>query len=277
MIELSLFTLIKAAGSILVVVLLSLIAEWASPRVAGIASGYPLGAALSLFFYGVENGRGFAARSALFTAAGLAATVAFVSGYLLGIRLAQNRSRYLALPASILLGLAAYGSAAWLLSFVQVGWLSAPMIAVAAIALAAWSFRRIPDVKIRARIRLGYAVAFFRAGFAAAVILIITSVAAAVGPRWAGIFSAFPITMLPLLAIIQSTYQPDHVRTIIKNVPRGLGSLLVYAMVVAAATTSVGIGWATVLGYLAATLYLILIVYGRKETVAGRVEETPPP
>jgi hypothetical protein len=69
-------------------------------------------------------------------------------------------------------------------------------------------------------------VALLRAAFAALVILAITTVAGAVGPRWAGLFSAFPITMLPLLAIIQFTYQPDHVRTIIKNVPRGLGSLI---------------------------------------------------
>ncbi len=262
MIELSLFTLIKVSVSILVVVLLSLIAEWASPRVAGIASGFPLGAAISLFFYGVENGRAFAARSALFTVAGLAATVAFVSGYLLGIRLAGHRRRLVAVPTAIILGLAAYGLAAGALAFLPVNRVSAPSIAIAAILLAGRRFRRIPDVKIRRKIRLGATVALIRAGFAAAVILVITSVAAAVGPRWAGVFSAFPITMLPLLAIIQSTYQPDHVQTIIKNVPRGLGSLVVYAMVVAEATTRVGIGWATGLGYLAATAYLVVLEYG---------------
>ncbi len=114
-------------------------------------------------------------------------------------------------------------------------------------------------------------MAFVRAGFAAVVILAITTVAGVVGPRWAGLFSAFPITMLPLLVIIQFTYQPEHVRTIIKNVPRGLGSLLVYAMVVAASYPGLGIAWGTILGYLAATLYLILIEYGMRGKVAGRI------
>jgi len=269
MIELGFFTIIKVVVSILVVVGLSLIAEWAGPRVAGIASGYPLGAAISLFFYGVENGNDFAGRSALFTAAGLTATVAFVSGYLLGIRLARNRGRPAALAAAVLLGLAAYGLAAWVLTFIPVNWISAPCLAVAAMILAGWRFRRIPDVNIRHRIRLGIAVAFLRAGFAAAVILVITSVAGAVGPHWAGVFSAFPITMLPFLAIIQFSYRPDHVRAIIKNVPRGLGSLLVYAMVVAASAIRVGIGWATVLGYLAATVYLILLETGSRLNVAA--------
>ncbi len=277
MIGLTLYTAVKVLVSILVVVLLSLIAEWAGPRIAGIASGYPLGAAISLYFIGLENGNEFAAHSALFTAAGLTATVAFAAGYLLGIRLAGNRSRQASLAISIITGIAAYGLTAWVLSFMPVNWVSAPLIAVTGTALAARCFRHIPDVKIRKKIRLGYAVAFFRAVFAAMVILTITTVAGIVGPRWAGLFSAFPITMLPLLVIIQFTYQPKHVRTIIKNVPRGLGSLLVYAMIIAASYPELGVFWGTVIGYLAATLYLVLMEYGMKGKAAGRSEGSLPP
>ncbi|WP_319409556.1 hypothetical protein [uncultured Desulfosarcina sp.] len=261
MISVGLFTVIKVVVSILVVVLLSLIAERANPRIAGIVSGYPLGAAISLYFIGLENGPGFAARSALFTAAGLAATVAFVGGYLLGIRFAEGRRRLPSLAASILPGIAAYGLVAWMLSFMPINWVSALLIAITSMVLAARGFRRIPNVKILQKIRLRFRVTFLRAAFAALIILAITSAAQVVGPRWAGLFSAFPITMLPLLAIIQFTYQPDHVRTIIKNVPRGLGSLLIYTIVVASSYSGLGIGWGTLLGYLAATLYLILLEY----------------
>ena len=264
MIELSIFTVVKVSVSILVVVLLSLIAEWASPRIAGIASGYPLGAAISLYFIGLENGNAFAARSALFTAAGLAATIAFVGGYLLGIRLTHGRGRLPALAFSVLPGIAAYGLAVWVLSYLPINWVSAPLIAITGIFLAAWGFRRIPNVKIRQKIRLGVSVTLLRAGFAALVILAITTVAGAVGPRWAGLLSAFPITMLPLLVIVQFTYGMDPVRTIIKNVPRGLGSLLIYALVVAASYARLGIAWGTLLGYLTATLYLIMLEYGIK-------------
>jgi uncharacterized membrane protein (GlpM family) len=264
MISVGLFTVIKVLVSILVVVLLSLIAEWASPRIAGVVSGYPLGAAISLVFIGLEMGPGFAAQSALFTAAGLAATVAFVGGYLLGIKFSEDRRRLPSLVLSILPGIAAYGFMAWMLSRMTINWVSAPLIAITGMVLATWVFRSIPDVRIRQKIRLGFSVALGRAAFAALVILAITTVAGIVGPHWAGLLSAFPITMLPLLAIIQFTYHPDHVRTIIKNVPRGLGSLLIYAMVVAASYTGLGIAWGTLLGYLAATLYLIMLEYGIK-------------
>jgi len=261
MISAGLLAAIKILVSVLMVVILSLIAEWAGPRVAGIASGYPLGAAISLFFIGLELGPSFAARSAVFTAAGLAATVAFVGGYLAGLNLAEGRRRPTAIILAILPALAAYGLTAWMLSRIPMTWISAPVIAAGSMLVAGHLFRRIPDAAIRQTIRLGPGVTLVRAAFAALVILAITGAARLVGPRWAGLFSAFPITMLPLLAIIQFSYQPAHVRTIIKNVPRGLGALLVYTLVVATSYVACGIGWGTVLGYLAATLYLFVLEY----------------
>ena len=264
MLSFGLLATVKILVSVLMVVVLSLIAEWAGPRVAGIASGYPLGAAISLFFIGYEIGPAFAARSAIYTAAGLAATVAFVGGYLVGLRLAEGRPRALALILAVIPAIAAYGLAAGALSLVPVNWVSAPLIAMGSMILANRFFRALPDSAIRQTIRLGLGVALLRAVFAALVIIVITGAALLVGPDWAGLFSAFPITMLPLLAIIQFTYEPAHVRTVIKNVPRGLGALLVYALVVAASYADLGIAWGTVLGYVAATAYLVLLEYRRK-------------
>jgi len=274
MISFGLFPVIKVLVSILVVILLSLIAERAGPRVAGVVSGYPLGAAISLFFIGIEIDPAFAARSAIFTAAGLSATVAFVGGYLLGLKAAEGRRRMWALLLALLPALAAYGLAAWVLSLLPLNRVSAPLIAITSMALASRVFRTIPDATIHEKIQLGVAGTLLRALVAALIILVITTAAQAVGPGWAGLFSAFPITMLPLLVIIQFTYQPAHVRTIIKNVPRGLGSLLAYALVVAATYTDLGVAWGTLLGYLAATLYLVLLEYHRNRSGRPRHKKT---
>ncbi len=266
MISFGFFPMVKVLVSILVVVLLSLIAEVAGPRVAGIASGYPLGAAISLLFIGIEISPAFAARSAVFTAAGLTGTVAFVGGYLLGLKAAEGRRRLPALGVALLPALAGYGLTAWGLSQVSIDRSSALLIAMASMILADRVFRTIPDAAIHTKIQLGLGVTLLRAVFAALVILMITTAARAVGPEWAGLFSAFPITMLPLLVIIQFTYQPAHVRTIIKNIPRGLGSLLIYALVVATTYADLGIVWGTVLGYLAATLYLLILEFSRSRS-----------
>lgn len=275
MISFGAFAIVKILVSIIVVVLLSLIAERAGPRVAGIVSGYPLGTAISLFFIGIEIDPAFAARSAIFTAAGLSATVAFVGGYLLGLKAAEGRRRMPALLLALLPALAAYGLAAGILSILPINWISAPLIAMASMVLIGRIFRTIPDATIHTKIQLGVAGTLLRALFAALVILVITTAAGMVGPEWAGLFSAFPITMLPLLVIIQFSYQPAHVRTIIKNVPRGLGSLLTYALVVAATYTDLGVAWGTLLGYLAATLYLVMLEYRRNRSRLPRNQKAP--
>ena len=75
--------LIKVLTTVGIVLALSLVAERAGPRMAGILSGYPLGVALTLFFIGIEISPDYAAQSAVFAIAGLCATQAFVFVYYL--------------------------------------------------------------------------------------------------------------------------------------------------------------------------------------------------
>ena len=51
-------------------------------------------------------------------------------------------------------------------------------------------------------------------------------------PVKAGPFSAFPLTMSPLLVIMHFSHRVEHVHTTIKNGPKGIGSVLVYALAV---------------------------------------------
>ena len=262
MISFGLFTIVKVVVSIAAVVGLSLIAEWVGPRFAGIVAGYPLGAAISLFFIGAEISPAFAAHSAIFASAGLAATIAFVSGYLLGLHWGEGRPLPAALALAILTALAGFGIAACAISILPINWVSAPLIALTTIVVAGRGFRAIPEAVIEEKIRLSVPVAFFRAAFAAIIIVGVTFAARIVGPRWAGLLSAFPITMMPLLIIIHAGYQPAHVRAIIRNVPRGMGSLLIYTLTVAVTYPPLGIAWGTIIGYLAATVYLVLLERG---------------
>lgn len=261
MIDFGLFTLIKIVTSIVIVVVLSLVAERVGPKAAGIISGYPLGAAITLLFIGIEIGPAFAARSALYTAAGLAATVAFVAGYLLGMGRGRAYHPLLGIAGALVPALAAYGFVAWLLSSMPINWIGAIVIAVVSIVLALRGFRTIADASIDTPFRLRFGTTIARAAFAALVIVSITTAARVVGPQWAGFFSAFPSTMMPLLVIVQFTHQPSHVRTLIKNVPKGLQSLLVYVLIVAVTYGRWGIAWGTVLGYAGATLYLLALAY----------------
>lgn len=75
--------------------------------------------------------------------------------------------------------------------------------------------------------------------------------------RWAGLLSAFPLTMLPFLIIMHVSYGREAARTVIKHYPAGLGSLMAYALVIALSYPVAGLGWGTLAGFAAATVYLL--------------------
>ena len=250
------FLIAKIAVTIGMVLTLSLVAERVSPRVAGLLSGYPLGAAIALFFIGLEISPEFAAESAIYTLAGLAASQAFVYGYFMASRRAVGRG----ILASTAAGLAGYFAVAWLLRLVPFSRGLAVIAAVGSMAVFVCLFRGIRDVAITRSVRLTPAIFLMRAAFAAGIIVAITAAAQVVGPAWAGLFSAFPTALLPLMLIVHMTYDKAHVHTIIKNFPLGIGSLIIYGISVSYLYPACGVAWGTLAAFGMATVYLL--VYG---------------
>ena len=245
--------LVKIAVTVLTVVGLSLVAEHVSPRVAGVLSGYPLGAAIALFFIGWELGPDFAAASADYTVLGLIGSLCFVYTY---YRTAAAAARH-PVAISSLAASASYFAAIGLLNAVRPPKPVAVVLTVAVTLLFVFVFRRVKNSRIDRPIRLTLRVLLLRAVLASVIILGITAAARAVGPRWAGLFSAFPTTLFPLMLIVHSSYGRPHVFTIIKNFPRGLGSLILYALAVSACYPRFGIAAGTALALTAATAYLL--------------------
>jgi hypothetical protein len=252
-------TLIKILVAVSMVVILSLIAEFVSPRAAGILSGYPLGAAIVLFFIGFEISPTFASQSAVYTMVGLVATLCFVYTYYRFTLVMKSDMRVLNILMASGISIAAYTVAAYILKYLKVNIVTSFMLGTFFILLFDRLFKQIPNAKIKNRLRFSGRILLLRAFVAAIIIVLITTVAKLVGPAIAGLFSAFPITMLPFIAIIHFTYDPRHVHSIIKNVPRGIFSLLIYALVVALSYPSCGVYFGTLIAYIFATLYLIMI------------------
>jgi uncharacterized membrane protein (GlpM family) len=250
---LSLFLITKIGVTVGIVLALSLAAERVSPRVAGVLAGYPLGAAIALFFIGLEISPDFAARSAVYTLAGLAASQVFVYCYFM----VSSRIRSRSIPVSSAAALAGYFAAAWLLHPISFSRAGAALTAAASMLLSAFLFRRVPNVAIARSVRFTPAVLLLRACLAAGIIVAITAAAGAVGPAWAGLFSAFPTALFPLLLIVHITYDKAHVHTIIKNFPPGLGSLIAYGLSVSYFYPAWGVGWGTPAAFGIATLYLL--------------------
>jgi hypothetical protein len=248
-----LFMIAKIGITVGTVLTLSLVAERVSPRVAGIFSGYPLGAAIALFFIGLEISAEFAAHSVVYTLAGLAATQAFAYCYFA----ASNRFSRRTILASSVAALGGYFVVVWMLHSIPFSRSTAVFAAVASILFFAFLFRRIPNVGITRSVRFTPVVLLLRASLATVIIIAITASANSVGPAWAGLFSAFPTTLFPLMLIVHMTYDKAHVHTIIKNFPPGLGSLIAYGASVSCFYPAWGVGWGTLMAFGIATFYLL--------------------
>lgn len=252
--------LIKILITILVVTLLSVVAERGGPKLAGILAGYPAGSAISLFFFGLEVGPEFAGQSALYNIAGLVALQIFLlTYYLVTIRIPAQR-RWLAIMSGLGAATAAFLATAGLLRLVNLPHWAGIGLTMLSLPLFQYLFRPIGNALIVKRVRLGPRVLLFRASISAGVIVLVTSVASLVGPQWAGLFSAFPATIFPLVLIVHRTYGMDQAHTLIKNVPLGLWSLVLYSLTVSFVYPRLGLGWGTLASFGAATLYLLILV-----------------
>lgn len=243
----------KILVSVTFVVGLSLVAENVSPRIAGILAGYPLGAAISLFFIGIENGQGFAAQGAVYTLGGLSASLVFVYFY---FRVSLKVRRW-ELLASAFSAIVAFLIAAKVLSQFDLGLIKAFLITVGCICFFYYQFKDIPNVLVKEKVKFTPVVLAIRAATAALIILLVTGLAKWIGPNWAGILSAFPVTLFPLLVLVHVAYGREQVHTIIKNFPLGLGALIVYVTTVKFTYPAIGVGLGTLVSFIAATLYLI--------------------
>ena len=252
-----LFLILKLIVTVSAVLGLSLVAERVGPKAAGLLSGYPMGAAIVLFFYGLEISPKFASESAIYTLVGLIATQSFMYFYYK----ASLYFRKLNMLCSTAVSLSGFFLISWLLHFVTLNRLSALLIVTLSLFVFLHLFKRIENVKIENRIRLTYTIILARAILAASMMLIVIGVAKLVGTKWAGLFSAFPATFLPLILIVQFTYGKEHVHTIIKNVPRGLGAVIIYALAVSFVYPAFGVYIGTVLAFIAATIYMATYLF----------------
>lgn len=248
----------KAIVSIGIVVGLSVAAERAGPRLAGLLIGLPLGAGMVVIFTGYEQGAEFAAAAAVHMVPGFLTTIVFI--YIYGVIAArQNRGglRGVALPT---LGAnVGYGAAAWGLSQFQVPLeVSIPLLAVGVI-FGHRVMASLPDNPITARVTFGWKVLAFRAGMATVVIVIITSIAGQVGPQWTGILTAYPITLLPLILVLHITYAGAEVAAVLKHVPFALISVASFCTAIVFAVPALGLWWGILVAYVAAAVYLFAL------------------
>ena len=247
--------ILKAVITIGLILCLAWIAEKASPRIAGILSGYPIGTALVLFFYGIQVGPDFAVAAVPYNLLGHVSALVFVYLYFLG---ARNSTIISTIIASVF-AIGGYAATAWVMGTLRPSLLSGGAISFTAIILFSFLFRKIPNTTIDAPTRYTPAMVLFRLALSTSIVLVITGLAQSVGVKWAGLFSAFPLVVYPLLVLIHLNYGALRAHTVLKNFPRGLWTVLVYSIIISLTYGRFGVFLGTAIAYLVATTVLLAI------------------
>jgi hypothetical protein len=249
--------ILKAAITVALILALTWIAERTSPRIAGILSGYPVGTALVLFFYAIQSGPAFAVASVPYNLLGHSSALMFAYCYFLGARSSGGKS----ILSSSLLALAGYGVIAIILSRVQLTLSGSAAVSAMSISLFSFLLRKGPNYMIRQRINYTLSMILFRITFSTMLVFSITGLAQNVGVKWAGIFSAFPLVVFPVVLLIHIVYGHEQARTVLKNFPRGLWTVLIYSLTISWTYGRFGVYLGTLIGYLVATAVLLAMNY----------------
>lgn len=133
-----------------------------------------------------------------------------------------------------------------------------PLIVITLMLIATIYFAKKENFLIEKKIKTSISDIFFRSLLTISIFLIISSLPKYVPSNIAGIFSSFPTILLPLMLIIHFRHSRFQARTIIKNTPYGLSSVVIYSLVVYFSYERIGIVYGTMIALLCSVLYVII-------------------
>lgn len=258
--------LVKSLATIATVLGLTAVAERAGPMLAGILAGVPMGLAIIFLFFGLEEGPEFVVRAAPFALGGLAATL--VSN--LAFWFCSSRVPRYRLAASLVGSIGGFLSAALLIAELRLLVWSGTLLVLALAVISMLVLRPVAVSGAVTRVRQTWLVVSLRAAFAVAVVLAVTEGAGFLGTRWSGLLAGFPVTLFPVLVIVQVQYTAEDAYTIIKGFPYGIPSLVIFAICAHALFVPFGVAAGFILSLAAALAWQALFFVLRRRIASRR-------
>jgi len=248
--------LLKCAALIAMIHGFRLLGRLAGPRLSGLALGLPSTTAIVLVLCGCERGSAAATLMAESSLLGLVAAVALPLAYSQVLRLGWR------LPAALAAAVAGYLAVAGALVCLPAAG-AVPRLSIAFLAILAASYwaKRIPiPEKCCACAPLSPLQAIFvRSVFPAVYVLFLAIAQRVAGTGSAGLFSTFPSMSLVVLAVTHLEAGAAEASRIAKVLPAGNTSTLAFLAAFRLVSPANGLAAATIAGYAAALLWLLVI------------------
>ena len=227
------------------------------PEVAGWLAGFPVLTGPILFLLALENGTGFAASAATVSLAAVFGAVAYILTY---ARVCARRSPGL----SLLSGLVIWCCAALLLTRLPLTLFVSLGIALLTLVFAPKFFPRVAAPILTATMPRWELPLRMLAG--AALTLAVTTLAAAIGPSWSGMFAVFPVIAIVLSVFSQRASGPAFAAILLKAMIRGLYASTSFCFTLAALLPQLGVA----VSFLAATAVAVVVQWGLKSRARRR-------
>jgi hypothetical protein len=220
-------------------------------------------AVLSLIFFSIEQGPAFAAESAFWTIPGMAAAVPVYLGYLVATRLVPGpRGRSVAAGVSV--GTATFVVATLVLSTIPLGPLSAVPFAAAVCLGTGYLVRHLPDSATLRRGPTSISLLAIRVAVSAITVLVVTSVAHVLGPKWSGLVVGFPVNGLPVMALLHARYGAEVTMPFIRMFPVGAFGICLFNLVASWTLARIGLPATIALAYAVDVAYLAAVAWLRR-------------
>ena len=213
-----------------------------------------MGSAITLIFFAIENGVDYVTKVALYNIHGLFAALAFSIGYYISTFYKGKFEIFL----SLLISFISYLIIAFILAFVPPHVILTPLIVITLMLISSIYFAKKENFAIDKKIKTSISDILFRSILTISIFLVVSSLPKYVPSNIAGIFSSFPTILLPLLLIIHFRHSRLQARTIIKNTPFGLSSVVIYSLVVYFTYEKIGILYGTIVALISSVLYVVL-------------------
>ena len=218
---------------------------------------------LSLIFFTIEQGPAFAAETAFWTIPGMAAAVPVYLGYLAATRL-WPAPRMRSVAAAVSLGTATFVAATVVLGTLRLGPLTAMPFAAAVCLAAGWLVRGLPDRAPLRRGPMSVTLLAIRVGVSALTVLLVTSVAHVLGPKWSGLVVGFPVNGLPVMALLHARYGAQVIMPFIRIFPAGAFGICLFNLVASRALVRLGLPATIALAYAVDLAYLGAVAWLRR-------------
>lgn len=246
--------IIKAVSVVILVLSLTTIAEKLSVKISGFLSGLPIGSAITLIFFAIEYGVPYVQETALYNIHGLFAALSFCIGYYISTFYTGKFE----VVFSLIIAFISYLIIAFLLSFIPPHIVFTPLLVFALLLTCAIYFSKKEDHKIVKTDKVSIFDLVLRSVLTIGIFLVITSLPKYLPANLAGIFSSFPTILLPLLLIIHFNHSNLQARTIIKNTPFGLTSIVIYSFLVYLTYPVIGVLWGSIISFISSILFIIM-------------------